>query len=158
MTAINASREERLNVAIAYGKILAIAEKTSGQDITPLMYSNYTMTPGLVLPRLLEVTKGRDDDAIAHIMADIDPELVGIRLDCAEQSALIVAECKQKSLSDYITPKALALRLGVSINTIERKCRDGQIDGATQVDGRWMIPTAAVSDIKIYEDRRNKTR
>lgn len=158
MTAINASREERLNVAIAYGKILAIAEKTSGQDITPLMYSNYTMTPGLVLPRLLEVTKGRDDDAIAHIMADIDPELVGIRLDCAEQSALIVAECKQKSLSDYITPKALAMRLGVSINTIERKCRDGQIDGATQVDGRWMIPTAAVSDIKIFESKRNKTR
>ena len=48
--------------------------------------------------------------------------------------------------------------IGVSINTIERKCRDGQIAGATQVGGRWMIPTAAVADIKIFESKRNKTR
>ena len=38
--------------------------------------------------------------------------------------------------------------IGVHCNQISRRCRQGEIEGAIQIGGRWFIPKQSVEKIK----------
>lgn len=54
--------------------------------------------------------------------------------------------CQCPSPDSLLTPAAVAKVVGVTPKTVRERCRRGQIPGARQVDGRWLIPTEVLTE------------
>ena len=55
-------------------------------------------------------------------------------------------------MADYISAKELSSIWGITPTRITVMCANGQLDGATKIKGRWMIPT----DIVRPDDKRKR--
>jgi len=54
------------------------------------------------------------------------------------------------------TTKQAADLLGINLNNISLRCRQGKISGAVQIGGRWLIPEESLDEIKAYPEKKNK--
>ena len=55
-----------------------------------------------------------------------------------------------------LTTKEVADLLGINLNNISLRCRQGKIPGAVQIGGRWLIPEDAIAEIKAHPQKKNK--
>ncbi len=55
-----------------------------------------------------------------------------------------------------LTTQQVADLLGINLNNISLRCREGKIKGAIQIGGRWLIPEESLEGIKIYPEKKNK--
>lgn len=46
--------------------------------------------------------------------------------------------------------------LGINLNNVSLRCRQGKIPGAVQIGGRWLIPEESLEGIKTYPEKKNK--
>ena len=59
-------------------------------------------------------------------------------------------------LNKLLTTQQVADILGINLNNISLRCRQGKIPGAVQIGGRWLIPESETENIKTYPEKRNK--
>ena len=55
-----------------------------------------------------------------------------------------------------LTTHQAADLLGINLNNVSLRCRQGKIPGAVQIGGRWLIPEESLEGIKIYPEKKNK--
>lgn len=55
-----------------------------------------------------------------------------------------------------LTTHQAADLLGINLNNISLRCRQGKIPGAVQIGGRWLIPEEELDEIKAYPEKKNK--
>ena len=55
-----------------------------------------------------------------------------------------------------LTTQQAADLLGININNVSLRCRQGKIPGAEQIGGRWLIPEEVLDGIKAYPEKKNK--
>ena len=55
-----------------------------------------------------------------------------------------------------LTTQQAADLLGINLNNISLRCRQGKIPGAVQIGGRWLIPEEALEGIEIQPQKKNK--
>ena len=55
-----------------------------------------------------------------------------------------------------LTTQQAADLLGINLNNISLRCRQGKIPGAVQIGGRWLIPEESLDEIKVYPEKKNK--
>lgn len=55
-----------------------------------------------------------------------------------------------------LTTQQAADMLGINLNNISLRCRQGKIHGAVQIGGRWLIPEESLDEIKAYPEKKNK--
>ena len=55
-----------------------------------------------------------------------------------------------------LTTKEAADLLGINLNNISLRCRQGKIPRAVQIGGRWLIPEESLYEIKTYPEKKNK--
>ena len=55
-----------------------------------------------------------------------------------------------------LTTQQAADLLGINLNNISLRCRQGKIPGAIQIGGRWLIPEEALEGIEVQPQKRNK--
>ena len=55
-----------------------------------------------------------------------------------------------------LTTQQAADLLGINLNNISLRCRQGKIPGAVQIGGRWLIPEESRDEIKTYPEKKNK--
>ena len=55
-----------------------------------------------------------------------------------------------------LTTQQAADILGINLNNISLRCRQGKIKGAVQIGGRWLIPEDAIAEIKAHPQKKNK--
>ena len=55
-----------------------------------------------------------------------------------------------------LTTQQAADLLGINLNNISLRCRQGKIPGAVQIGGRWLIPEEALSQIEVHPNKKNK--
>ena len=55
-----------------------------------------------------------------------------------------------------LTTQQAADLLGINLNNVSLRCRQGKIPGAVQIGGRWLIPEEALDGIKAYPEKKNK--
>ena len=55
-----------------------------------------------------------------------------------------------------LTTQQAADLLGINLNNISLRCRQGKIKGAIQIGGRWLIPEDALDEIEVQPEKRNK--
>ena len=63
-----------------------------------------------------------------------------------------IAKAEFLIMADYISAKELSSIWGITPTRITVMCANGQLDGATKIKGRWMIPT----DIVRPDDKRKR--
>ena len=57
---------------------------------------------------------------------------------------------------NLLTTQQVAARLGIHLNNISLRCRQGKIPGAVQIGGRWLIPEEALGEIQVQPQKKNK--
>lgn len=57
---------------------------------------------------------------------------------------------------NYLSTSEVAALLDINLNSINRQCREGKINGAVKIAGRWLIPKEAVENIAVYPTKKNK--
>jgi len=55
-----------------------------------------------------------------------------------------------------LTTQQAADLLGINLNNISLRCRQGKIPGAVQIGRRWLIPEESLDEIKAYPEKKNK--
>ena len=55
-----------------------------------------------------------------------------------------------------LTTQQAANLLGINLNNISLRCRRGEIPGAVQIGGRWLIPEEALEGIEVQPQKKNK--
>ena len=55
-----------------------------------------------------------------------------------------------------LTTQQAADLLGINLNNISLRCREGKIKGAVQIGGRWLIPEEELEEIEVQPQKRNK--
>ncbi|NCU27556.1 DNA-binding protein [Candidatus Nomurabacteria bacterium] len=55
-----------------------------------------------------------------------------------------------------LTTQQAADLLGINLNNISLRCRQGKIPGAVQIGGRWLIPEDSIAEIKAQPQKKNK--
>jgi excisionase family DNA binding protein len=55
-----------------------------------------------------------------------------------------------------LTTQQAADLLGINLNNISLRCRQGKIPGAVQIGGRWLIPEESLEKIRAYPEKKNK--
>ena len=55
-----------------------------------------------------------------------------------------------------LTTQQAADLLGINLNNVSLRCRQGKIPGAVQIGGRWLIPEESLEGIKVYPEKKNK--
>ena len=55
-----------------------------------------------------------------------------------------------------LTTQQAADLLGINLNNISLRCRQGKIPGAVQIGGRWLIPEESIAEIKAQPQKKNK--
>ena len=55
-----------------------------------------------------------------------------------------------------LTTQQAADLLGINLNNISLRCRQGKIPGAVQIGGRWLIPEESLEGIEIHPQKKNK--
>ena len=55
-----------------------------------------------------------------------------------------------------LTTQQAADLLGINLNNISLRCRQGKIPGAVQIGGRWLIPEESLEEIEIQPQKKNK--
>ena len=55
-----------------------------------------------------------------------------------------------------LTTQQAADLLGINLNNISLRCREGKIKGAVQIGGRWLIPEESLEEIRAYPEKKNK--
>ena len=55
-----------------------------------------------------------------------------------------------------LTTQQAADLLGINLNNISLRCRQGKIPGAVQIGGRWLIPEESLDEIRAYPEKKNK--
>ncbi len=55
-----------------------------------------------------------------------------------------------------LTTQQAADLLGINLNNISLRCRQGKIPGAVQIGGRWLIPEEELEEIEVQPQKRNK--
>ena len=55
-----------------------------------------------------------------------------------------------------LTTQQAADLLGINLNNVSLRCRQGKIPGAVQIGGRWLIPEESLDEIKTYPEKKNK--
>lgn len=55
-----------------------------------------------------------------------------------------------------LTTQQAADLLGINLNNISLRCRQGKIPGAVQIGGRWLIPEESLKGIEIQPQKKNK--
>ena len=55
-----------------------------------------------------------------------------------------------------LTTQQAADLLGINLNNISLRCRQGKIPGAVQIGGQWLIPEESLEGIEIQPQKKNK--
>ena len=55
-----------------------------------------------------------------------------------------------------LTTQQAADLLGINLNNVSLRCRQGKIPGAVHIGGRWLIPEEALEGIEIQPQKKNK--
>ena len=55
-----------------------------------------------------------------------------------------------------LTTQQAADLLGINLNNISLRCRQGKIPRSVQIGGRWLIPEEELDGIKAYPEKKNK--
>lgn len=56
----------------------------------------------------------------------------------------------------YLSTGEAAKILGINLNNISLRCRQGKIPGAIRIGGRWLIPKSALTEIEVHPQKKNK--
>lgn len=59
-------------------------------------------------------------------------------------------------LGEILTTQQVADKLGIAVNNINKKCREGRIPHIKKIGGRWLIPASSFPAFLVRKTRTDK--